>query len=174
VEAIVADDDVLVDNGAEDDYEVRVDRIGDSLYQYVKLAFGVSGDINRVSSADPLPVTGTLEIDDSTPIEVDVTNTVDVNVLSGGAAVATDITSGRVNVTTTSGSILAANTDRTSVTFVSLITNTAAVDIGPSGVASGSGFLLNPGDAITIDSTAAIHADAASGTQVLSYIEETN
>lgn len=84
----------------------------------------------------------------------------------------TAIATGRVNVTTTSGSAVAARDTRKSVTVRAHPDNTDTIDVGPSGVASGSGFLLQPGDAHTFQSTAAIHADAASGTQVLIYAEE--
>jgi hypothetical protein len=78
----------------------------------------------------------------------------------------------RVNVTTASGEAVAARATRERVTLHSLPTNTAAIDIGASGVASGAGFPLMPGESLTLNTSAAVHADAASGTQVLAYIEE--
>ena len=83
----------------------------------------------------------------------------------GGSVIA----SGRASVTTTSGSALAANTTRKYVIFYNL--GSDVVDIGPSGVASGSGFPLYPGESVTLYTTAAIHMDAASGTQSVAYIE---
>lgn len=87
---------------------------------------------------------------------------------TGGTAIAT----GRYSATTTSASAVAARVRRAYVTILSLPTNTDTVDVGPSGVASGTdGFQLSPGASITLYTTAAIHADAQSGTQVLSYVE---
>ena len=78
---------------------------------------------------------------------------------------------GRFTATTTSAQAVAARANRKYVTVQSLITNTDTVDIGPSGVSAGSGFPLLPGDSIDLPTTAAIHADAVSGSQVLAYAE---
>lgn len=82
------------------------------------------------------------------------------------------IASGVASVTTTSGSAVAARETRKRVILLALPSNTANIDVGPSGVASGSGFPLAPGASVTIHTAAVIHADAASGTQSLAYIEE--
>ena len=86
----------------------------------------------------------------------------------GGTAIAT----GTASVTTTSGSAVAARDTRKRVVLYSRPDNTANMTIGPSGVASGTGITLTPGSSLTLYTTAAIHADAASGTQNLDYIEE--
>ena len=85
---------------------------------------------------------------------------------------ASTIVSAVASVTTTSGEEVAARDTRKRITLLALPTNTANIDIGASGVASGSGFPLAPGAAVTLYTTAAIHADATSGTQSLAYIEE--
>jgi hypothetical protein len=79
---------------------------------------------------------------------------------------------GVASVTTTSGSAVAARDTRKRVVLLALPANTANIDVGASGVASGSGFPLAPGASVTLYTTAAIHADAASGTQSLAYVEE--
>ncbi len=86
----------------------------------------------------------------------------------GGSALA----SGRANVTTTAGAAIAARDTRKRVVLLALPTNTDIIDVGDSGVSSGSGFPLYPGASLTLHTTAAIYADAASGTQVLAYVEE--
>lgn len=86
---------------------------------------------------------------------------------TGGSTIA----SGRASVTVTSGEAVAARETRHHVVLYALPTNTADIDVGPSGVASGSGFPMAPGATMTLETTAAIHADAASGTQTLAYIE---
>lgn len=77
----------------------------------------------------------------------------------------------RVTVTTTSGEAVAARARRKRVILLALPSNTAEIDVGASGVASGAGFPLAPGASVTIDTSGAIHADSASGSQVLAYIE---
>lgn len=85
---------------------------------------------------------------------------------------ATTIAQGSASVTTTSGSAVAARETRKRVVLIAAAANTANIDVGASGVASGSGFPLEPGASVTLYTTAAIHADAASGTQTLFYVEE--
>lgn len=84
----------------------------------------------------------------------------------------TSIAAGLVSVTTTSGSAVAARDTRKRVVLLALAANTGNIDVGPSGVASGSGFPLAPGASVTLHTTAAIHADASTGTQSLAYVEE--
>jgi hypothetical protein len=84
----------------------------------------------------------------------------------------TTIAQGSASVTTTSGSAVAARETRRRVVLIASTANTANIDVGASGVASGSGFPLEPGASVTLFTTAAVHADAASGTQTLFYVEE--
>lgn len=84
----------------------------------------------------------------------------------------TAVAVGTASVTTTSGSAVAARETRKRVVLISLASNSANMTVGPSGVASGTGPTLAPGASVTLRTTAAIHADAASGTQSLEYIEE--
>jgi hypothetical protein len=86
---------------------------------------------------------------------------------TGGAAWAVGVAS----VTTTSASAIAARETRKYATVLALPANNGNIDIGPSGVASGSGFPLVPGAATDVATTAAIHADASTGTQSLAYEE---
>lgn len=95
-----------------------------------------------------------------------------VHVQRVGEIGSTSIASGTASVTTTSGQAVAARDTRKRIVLLSIVTNTANIDVGPSGVASGSGFPLRPGESVTLYTTAAIHADAASGTQTLAYVEE--
>lgn len=85
---------------------------------------------------------------------------------------ADSIAVGVVSVTTTSGSAVSARVNRKRIVLLALPANTDNIDVGPSGVASGSGFPLAPGASVTLCTTAVIHADAASGTQSLAYVEE--
>jgi len=81
------------------------------------------------------------------------------------------IASGRVNVTTTAAEAIAARSNREYVILLALPSNTDVIDVGDTATASGSDFPLVPGSSITIPTEDAIWADAASGTQVLAYIE---
>ena len=81
------------------------------------------------------------------------------------------IASGRVSITTTAGEAIAARANREYVILLALPSNTDTIDVGDTGTASGSDFPLLPGASITIPTEDAIWADAASGTQVLAYIE---
>ena len=79
-----------------------------------------------------------------------------------------------VSVTTTSGEIVAARETRHSLTILAAPGNTDVVWVGASGVNAATpsgGFPLVPGASITLDTTAAIHADTPSGTQTAYYIE---
>lgn len=89
---------------------------------------------------------------------------------TGGSSVAAD----DVSVTTTSGEIVAARETRHSLTILASPTNTDDIYIGASGVNAAtpaSGFRMVAGSAISLDTTAAIHGDAVSGTQTIYYIE---
>lgn len=136
---------------------------------------GTEATAQRVTIASDS--TGVVSVDDnggSLTVDGTVTATVTgatitANVVGTGA---TTIASAVASVTTTSGEAVAARATRIAVTLRALVTNTANIDVGPSGVASGSGFPLEPGASLVLETTAAIHADAASGTQSLAYIEE--
>lgn len=55
-------DNPTVDNGALTDYTVAADDDGTALHQYVKLEFGADNTQTKVSAANPLPVTGTVDL----------------------------------------------------------------------------------------------------------------
>lgn len=89
---------------------------------------------------------------------------------TGGSSINAD----DVSVTTTSGSIISARETRHTVTILASPGNTDDIYVGASGVDAATpsgGFRLIPGAAITLDTTAAIHADTPSGTQTAYYIE---
>lgn len=89
---------------------------------------------------------------------------------TGGTSVAAD----DVSVTTTAGSAVSARETRKYVTILAADTNTDTIFVGASGVDAATpanGFPLRPGASITLATTAAVHADAVSGTQTLYYIE---
>jgi hypothetical protein len=87
---------------------------------------------------------------------------------------ASAIDPGRVNVTSTAAEKIAARANRVGVHLRAHPLNTDSIDVGTTDVASGSDWLLEPGDYLYLRTTAAIWADAASGTQVLMYTEEFN
>jgi hypothetical protein len=78
---------------------------------------------------------------------------------------------GSASVTTTSASAVAARARRKVLILIAKDTNTDTITVGPSGVASGTGPTLRPGASLTLYFAGALHADAASGTQTLEYIE---
>ena len=55
-------DNPTVDNGSLTDYTVAADDDGTALHQYVKLEFGADNTQTKVSAANPLPVTGTVDL----------------------------------------------------------------------------------------------------------------
>ena len=55
-------DNPTVDNGSLTDYTVAADDDGTALHQYVKLEFGADNTQTKVSTTDPLPVTGTVDL----------------------------------------------------------------------------------------------------------------
>lgn len=88
----------------------------------------------------------------------------------GGQTIAAD----DISVTTTSGSAVAARDTRKYVTILASPGNSDTIYVGASGVDAAtpaSGFRLDPGASITLYTTAAIHADATSGTQTAYYVE---
>lgn len=89
-------------------------------------------------------------------------------VLAGGAT----ITAGQVTLSTTAAQVLAASSTRRRMI---LRNNDAAINIflGPAGVTAANGILVKPGDPpLPISSTAAVFAVAASGTPVVSWLNE--
>jgi hypothetical protein len=88
----------------------------------------------------------------------------------GGQTIAAD----DVSVTTTSAEKVAARDTRKYVTILASPANTDTIYVGASGVDAAtpaSGFRLDPGASITLYTTAAVHADATSGTQAAYYVE---
>lgn len=88
----------------------------------------------------------------------------------GGQTIAAD----DVSVTVTSGSMIAARETRKYATILASPANTDTIYVGASGVDAAtpaSGFRLDPGASLTLYTTAAIHADATSGTQTAYYVE---
>lgn len=83
---------------------------------------------------------------------------------------ATAVAQGQVSVTTSSTSVAAARDTRKAIVMVNR--GSANVFVCGSGTATTSHFQLSPGDGVTIRTTAAITAIAASGTQTVHYIEE--
>lgn len=81
------------------------------------------------------------------------------------------IAAGQITVAATATSIVAARAGRSKVTIV----NSGAVDVflGPAGVTITTGILLNgvKGSSVELNTSAAIFGIAASGTQVVSFIE---
>ena len=89
---------------------------------------------------------------------------------TGGSTIAAD----DVSVTTTAGIAVSARETRHTVTILAKQENTDDIYIGGSSVDAATpanGFRLQPGAAITLDTTADVYADAVSGTQTLYYIE---
>lgn len=85
------------------------------------------------------------------------------------------ISTGQVNVPTTAGGtvIKAANTSRKRITLKVPETATEAVFIGNTGLTASNGHRLGPGDAIVLNTTAAIYGITATGTvNGVSYLEE--
>lgn len=97
-----------------------------------------------------------------------------VHVQRVGPIGGTSVAANDVSVSTTSGEVVAARDTRMTLTILASSGNTADVYVGASGVDGATpadGFRLQPGAAIDIPTTAAVHADAASGTQTIYYIE---
>lgn len=89
----------------------------------------------------------------------------------GSLTRSTSIATGQAALSTSAAQVLAANTARRSV----VITNhdaSISVYVGATGVTTSTGLLIKAGAAVTINSTAAIFAIAASGTPTVSYLAE--
>lgn len=99
-------------------------------------------------------------------------NSVAVQVQRTDEQGSTAIANGQVSVDTTSGGVevVAARDTRKSV----LIRNggSVAIYVGTGTVSSANGFLLNPGEAITVRTTAQVKAIAASTSATTYYLEE--
>lgn len=87
------------------------------------------------------------------------------------AASTTLTTTADASCTTTAGQKVAANASRRAVILAAAPANTDNIKVGDSNVGAARGITLQPGQAITLDTTAAIHARAASGTQTLEIME---
>lgn len=86
-------------------------------------------------------------------------------------AVGGTITTGQATLGASAAQIVPALSTRRSV---AIRNHDAAITIyvGPSGVTTGTGFIVRPNEAVTIRTTAAIFAVATSGTPVVSYLSE--
>ncbi len=71
-----------------------------------------------------------------------------------------------------SAQVLAANLNRLAAIITNLTANTVAVRVGKAGVGAASGIPLDPGDSVTLATTAAIHVyNPHSGAQTVSALE---
>lgn len=91
--------------------------------------------------------------------------------LETALANSTAFTTGQITVGTTSTLIKAANTSRKRIVIKVPQAAANPVYIGVSGVTTGDGHCIDPGDSLTLNSTAAIYGDAAANT-VITYLEE--
>ena len=105
---------------------------------------------------------------DYSPIAVDLKGR--LHMVERGATIA----HGQVSVTTTSASFIASSTTRRSLTIQNL--GTDYVYLGASGITANNGIRLAPGQAFVLDKSpnAQVFAIAASGTQVCSWLTESD
>lgn len=97
---------------------------------------------------------------------------------SGNLKTTSAVTSGATTVTTGQVSVTNSATQFTSVTVTQFVTikarsiNTDFICIGPSGVSAANGYILNPGEQISlpVSNLNALYHISNSGTQALSYI----
>jgi hypothetical protein len=99
-------------------------------------------------------------------------NSVAVQVQRVNEQGATAIANGQVSVDTTSGGVQIAASRDTRKSIIVRNQGTVAIYVGQGTVSSTNGFLLNPGEALMIQTTAQIKAIAASSSATTSYIEE--
>jgi len=94
--------------------------------------------------------------------------------LETALGMSTAIATGQVAVDNAGNDVIkAANTNRKRITIKVPASATQAVFIGITGVAAGDGHRLDPGDAITLHTTAAIYGvTAAAGAVTVTYLEE--
>lgn len=91
----------------------------------------------------------------------------------GGAGVSNTLNTGQVSVAATATQVIAANTNRFTITVKNPVSNTNPFFIGgSSAVTDTTGSELDPGDALTLSNyKGAVWADCAS-TQTITFIEE--
>lgn len=138
---------------------VATDDTGTAHVQIVKLAISADG------SATFIPA------DAANGIDVDVTRVSGtVTTVERGATIA----HGQVSVTTSAASFIASSTTRRSLTIQNL--GTDYVYLGASGITANNGIRLAPGQTFVLDKSpnAQVYAIAASGTQVCSYLTESD
>lgn len=85
---------------------------------------------------------------------------------------ATAIANGQVTVDTTSGGVQVAAARETRKSIIVRNQGTVAIYVGQGTVSSANGFLVNPGEALMIQTTAQIKAIAASSSATTAYLEE--
>jgi hypothetical protein len=116
-------------------------------------------DIGNLFTLNPINATNAVTISGVAKNTSDTIGTVaDVTVVAAAAA----------------AQVIAANTSRMSVQITSLSTNTQVVRVGDSNVGASRGDVLNPGESISYDTTAAIFAYTGAGadqTLAISYLE---
>lgn len=83
---------------------------------------------------------------------------------------ASTVANGQVTASTTAGALVGARPTRRSLVVVNT-SGSIIVYIGIATVTAGNGLPLQPGDSISIDTTAALQVIAASGTPVVAYME---
>lgn len=127
---------------------VRTDDVSGQQYQIIKLAIGGDGVATDLAFGTATPAA-------SIPV-----------VAASPATIAT----GQVAPTGPAGTLLAARSLRTQVTFYN--NGDRTVWIGPATVTTANGLPLLPGASITLRSTALVQAITASGTGAISYVEE--
>lgn len=88
----------------------------------------------------------------------------------GTAAGAANLANGQVALSTTAGTIKAANATRRSITITNL-DGAITVYVGIATVTAANGMPLQPGQSISIDSVVLIQGLAASGTPNVAYME---
>lgn len=86
----------------------------------------------------------------------------------GSTAIAND----QVSVDTTSGGVQVAAARDTRKSILLRNMGSVAVYVGTGTVSSTNGMLLSPGEALTIATTAAVKAKAASSSATVAYLEE--
>lgn len=106
---------------------------------------------------------------DTNKLRVNIENTL-LAIKQVGSAFST----GQVSIATTATQIVAANSNRARLVIVQH--GTTDVYLGGSGVTTGNGALLKgvAGNQFAVRSTAAVYGIVGTGTQSISYIEETN
>lgn len=85
---------------------------------------------------------------------------------------ATAIANGQVTVDTTAGGVTVAAARDTRKSILVRNRGTVVVYVGTGTVSASNGFPLDPGEALTVQTTAAIKAIAASTSATVAYIEE--